>query len=117
MGDSGILVDLQRLNQIAVSSDNMVARVGPEARWGDIQAAVGAHKVSVVGGRTPSVGVGGLVLGGMYDLLASRCALPTLTEFRWLLSPLATIRPCCRQCEKLQSSTAWLHFALPDPRA
>lgn len=64
VGAGGVLVDLQRLNSVTVSDDAAVASVGPGARWGDVQTVVGQKGVSVVGGRTPTVGVGGLILGG-----------------------------------------------------
>lgn len=78
MGEDGILVDLQRINQVTVSDDKKVASVGPGARWGDVQETVGAYNVSVVGGRTPSVGVGGLVLGGTVQAPNSQNVLELL---------------------------------------
>ena len=62
----GILIDLQRFKQIEVSKDKKVASLGSGGRWGDVIAAMDAHDVSVIGGRIPNVGVGGLMLGGMY---------------------------------------------------
>ncbi|KAK6204021.1 hypothetical protein LQW54_008594 [Pestalotiopsis sp. IQ-011] len=60
----GFLVDLQKLNQVALSTDGAVASVGPGARWGDVIAYLDQHEAAVVGGRIPAVGVGGLMLGG-----------------------------------------------------
>ena len=62
---TGILVDLQRLNSIQLSSDGSVASVGPGARWGDVYATLDAHQAVVIGARIPEVGVGGSVLGGL----------------------------------------------------
>lgn len=64
VGAGGVLVDLQKMGQISLSGDKTVASVGPGARWGAVQAMVGEAGVSVVGARVPSVGVGGLILGG-----------------------------------------------------
>ncbi len=60
----GVLVDLQKLNQVTVSADHKIASLGPGGRWGDVFAALDPYGVSVIGGRIPHVGVGGLILGG-----------------------------------------------------
>lgn len=62
--EPGLLIDLSKLNEISVSPDKKVATVGPGVRWGDVYAFLDPYKLSVIGGRIPSVGVGGLVLGG-----------------------------------------------------
>ncbi|KAL2193384.1 FAD linked oxidase-like protein [Corynascus similis CBS 632.67] len=63
----GILIDLRRLNDIRVNGPNAkTVTVGPGQRWGDVIAALDPYKVTVIGGRSPSVGVGGLILGGGY---------------------------------------------------
>ncbi|KAI3332046.1 FAD-binding domain-containing protein [Xylariaceae sp. AK1471] len=64
IGSQGLLVDLQRLNTVRLSSDGTFASVGPGARWGGVYAALDADKAVVAGGREPTIGVGGLVLGG-----------------------------------------------------
>ncbi|KAL8981373.1 MAG: hypothetical protein Q9205_003823 [Flavoplaca limonia] len=61
----GILVDLQKLNQIEVSQDRKVASLGPGGRWGDVLAALDPYDVSVIGGRIPQVGVAGVIIGGI----------------------------------------------------
>ncbi|KAL8870032.1 MAG: hypothetical protein Q9198_007731 [Flavoplaca austrocitrina] len=60
----GILIDLQKLNQIEVSQDRKAASLGPGGRWGDVLAALDPYDVSVIGGRIPQVGVAGVILGG-----------------------------------------------------
>lgn len=64
VGQGGILVDLQYLDEISISNDTSVASVGAGARWGDVVDVANARNVSVVGTRTPDVGVGGSILGG-----------------------------------------------------
>ena len=64
----GILIDLQKLNQIEVSADRKIASLGPGGRWGDVFTALDPYGISVIGGRIPHVGVGGLILGGMKTL-------------------------------------------------
>ena len=64
IGSEGILLDLQRLNSISLSSDAKVASLGPGGRWGDAMTTLNAQGVSVQGGRLGQVGIGGLLLGG-----------------------------------------------------
>ncbi|GKZ23472.1 hypothetical protein AbraCBS73388_009843 [Aspergillus brasiliensis] len=79
IGQPGILIDLRRLNGIALSPDQSVLRVGPGARWGDVYQTLDNTKVTVIGGRIEDVGVGGLILGGIvtqFDL--ETIALPEI---------------------------------------
>ncbi|KAL9079555.1 MAG: hypothetical protein Q9157_001552 [Trypethelium eluteriae] len=66
IGQPGILIDMQKLNQIALSADHSTVTLGPGARWGDVYAALDQYDLGVIGGRLPNVGVGGLILGGGY---------------------------------------------------
>lgn len=70
--EAGILIDLRKLNQVTVSADQKIASLGPGGRWGDIFAALDPYGVSVIGGRIPQVGVGGLMLGGSATPLTQR---------------------------------------------
>ncbi|ETS75027.1 hypothetical protein PFICI_13511 [Pestalotiopsis fici W106-1] len=72
---SGILVSLERLNQVTLSDDKSVASVGPGGRWGDVDATLTPFNVTVLGGRAGPVGVGGLLLGGGYHYLAAEHGL------------------------------------------
>ncbi|KAK0636792.1 hypothetical protein B0T17DRAFT_483089 [Bombardia bombarda] len=64
VAQGGILIDLQKFKEIIVSKDKKSVKVGPGLRWGEVQAALDPYGVSVIGGRIPAVGVGGLMLGG-----------------------------------------------------
>lgn len=68
VNDAGILIDLQKMNQLTVSSDKSVVSLGPGLRWGAVYDALDPYGVSVIGGRIPNVGVGGLILGGSCSL-------------------------------------------------
>jgi len=67
---TGVVVDLSRLTGIAVGPGPAV-RVGPGAKLIDVYATLAARGLAVPGGSCPSVGIGGLALGGGVGL-ASR---------------------------------------------
>lgn len=60
----GILIDLKYLNTLTLSPDESLVSIGPGLKWGEVYAALDPHGISIVGGRIPQVGVGGLILGG-----------------------------------------------------
>ena len=62
--DSGILIDLSKLNSMSISKDTKTFSVGPGARWGQVYEFLDPYNVTAVGGRVAQVGVGGLLLGG-----------------------------------------------------
>jgi FAD/FMN-containing dehydrogenase len=75
IGEPGILIDLQRLNEMSVSADKKVATIGPGKKWGDVYEALDPYGLSVVGGRISQVGVGGLILGGGFFHFSSKYGL------------------------------------------
>ncbi|KAF5027020.1 hypothetical protein F66182_895 [Fusarium sp. NRRL 66182] len=64
--NAGVLIDLQRLSDVSVSSDKKYATVGAGARWSHVYAVLDEAQTIVIGARLPQVGVGGSVLGGGY---------------------------------------------------
>ncbi len=70
-GQPGLLIDMAGLNEIVVSSDKQTVSLGPGNRWGNVIEEVDTYGISVVGGRIPSVGVGGLMIGGKDGGLSS----------------------------------------------
>ena len=67
----GLLIDLHRLNKIELSNDNKTVKVGPGNRWLPVYQALEEAGVTVLGGRTPTPGVGGVLLGGGIPNFAS----------------------------------------------
>lgn len=63
--ESGILIDLSKLDSMSIGEDRNIFTVGPGARWGKVYEYLDAYDVTVIGGRIPHVGVGGLLLGGL----------------------------------------------------
>lgn len=81
---SGILVSLERLNQVTLSDDKSTASLGPGGRWGDVNATLSSSRIAVLGGRASNVGVGGLLLGGMMESLRHIVRGSLLMFHRWL---------------------------------
>jgi len=62
--DSGVTIDLVRLDQVEISKDRKGVKIGAGLRWGEAYLALEKEGLMVVGGRVSDVGVGGLTLGG-----------------------------------------------------
>ncbi|KAM0812748.1 putative FAD-binding PCMH-type domain-containing protein [Seiridium cardinale] len=57
---SGIVLDLQNLNQLEVSAEKSTVEIGPGNRWVNVYSALEQQGLATVGGRVATVGVGGL---------------------------------------------------------
>ena len=60
----GVTVDLGALTSITVSADRKTVSVGAGSRWIAVSEVLDALGLAAVGGRTSTVGVSGLTLGG-----------------------------------------------------
>jgi FAD/FMN-containing dehydrogenase len=69
----GVVLDLSALHGVRVSGGR--ATVGPAARLIDVQRALTRHGVTVPSGSCPTVGIGGLALGGGHGLAGRRFGL------------------------------------------
>ena len=65
----GVVIDLGLFNEVTPSEDGSSVVIGAGAKWADVSIALDARGLAVVGGRNSAVGVGGLILGGKFDLL------------------------------------------------
>ena len=63
--DGGITIDMRAMNNISINEDQTITSVGGGAQWLDVYLTLDALGLSVPGGRVASVGVGGLITGGM----------------------------------------------------
>lgn len=70
--EEGVTIDLGMMNSTTYHAETNTATVLPGARWGSVYEVLDPLKVAVAGGRAPSVGVGGLVLGGGNSFYAAR---------------------------------------------
>ena len=69
----GVVLDLSALHGVRVSGGR--ATVGPAARLIDVQRALTRRGVTVPSGSCPTVGIGGLALGGGHGLAGRRFGL------------------------------------------
>ncbi|RPA96635.1 FAD-binding domain-containing protein [Choiromyces venosus 120613-1] len=60
----GILVSLQNMTSLELSESKDLVSVGPGNRWINVYNFLEPYNIAVVGGRVPSIGVGGLTTGG-----------------------------------------------------
>ncbi|KAL8950598.1 MAG: hypothetical protein Q9222_003378 [Ikaeria aurantiellina] len=68
----GITIDFNSLNQVEVSKDKTLTKVGAGNRWLDVYTKLDPMGLSVVGGRVADIGVGGLTLGGGVSFFSGR---------------------------------------------
>lgn len=62
--EDGVTLDLQYLSAVQYDAKNNLVKVGPGARWNDVFTTLEPLGVITTGGRSSTVGVGGLTLGG-----------------------------------------------------
>jgi len=62
--DGGIVIDLRRMNTVAVDADARTATVGGGATMSHLDRATEPHGLVTTGGRVSTTGVAGLTLGG-----------------------------------------------------
>ncbi|EJT69416.1 hypothetical protein GGTG_13035 [Gaeumannomyces tritici R3-111a-1] len=70
--DNGITVDMRHMSGVVLSADGSVASLGPGGRFGDVYHSLKPHNLTVMGGRVPSIGVGGFLTSGGMTFLSRR---------------------------------------------
>jgi FAD/FMN-containing dehydrogenase len=74
-GDRAVVLDLRRINGIRVKPGGQRATVGAGTRLIDVYAALARRGLTTPAGTCPTVGVGGLALGGGFGLASRRFGL------------------------------------------
>jgi len=62
--DGGVVISMCNMKTIALSEDKSTAKIGSGLTWLEVYKELDPHGLTVTGGRIPSVGVPGLLLGG-----------------------------------------------------
>lgn len=62
--DEGVEISMSNFNTRQLNADKRIASIGPGQTWSQVYDWLSQHRLAVNGGRYPSVGVGGLLLGG-----------------------------------------------------
>ncbi|OTA54154.1 FAD-binding domain-containing protein [Hypoxylon sp. EC38] len=62
--NGGITIDFDRMKHISLSDDMSSVAIGPGNTWVDVYRTLEKFNLTMAGGRTATVGVGGLTLGG-----------------------------------------------------
>ncbi|KAK3321257.1 hypothetical protein B0T19DRAFT_431960 [Cercophora scortea] len=71
--DDGVMVSMSRFNRRSFKcGDRSVISIGPGQTWDDVYTWLSPYGLAVNGGRFPSVGVGGLLLGGGMGFFSGR---------------------------------------------
>ena len=73
--DGGLVIDLSRLNDVAVDPSRQTARAGGGCTWAVFNDATNAHGLATTGGIIGSTGIAGLTLGGGIGYLARKYGL------------------------------------------
>ena len=72
---SGVMIDIRKMNGIAIDGANQTARLGAGCLLGDIAVALFEHNLALPAGSCKPVGVAGLALGGGHGLTARKFGL------------------------------------------
>jgi FAD/FMN-containing dehydrogenase len=64
VSDGGIVLDLRGLTALEIDPDERVVRAGGGLTSGEVTTAAASHGLAVGFGDTPTVGIGGITLGG-----------------------------------------------------
>ncbi|KAJ5877622.1 hypothetical protein N7455_001087 [Penicillium solitum] len=73
--DGGLVIDLSRMNQVTVDTEQKTITTQGGATWKEVDDAGAAHGLAAVGGTVNHTGVGGLTLGGGYGWLSGAYGL------------------------------------------
>ncbi|KAL4941787.1 hypothetical protein BDV06DRAFT_235818 [Aspergillus oleicola] len=71
----GVMIDLSKMNKTAYHREAETVDIMAGAKWGDVYQYLKPLGVAVTGGRSDTVGVGGLIIGGGMSYFAPRYGL------------------------------------------
>ncbi|KAG2359546.1 FAD-binding domain-containing protein [Suillus spraguei] len=71
----GVLIAMTSFSGVVYDQNTQTATIGMGLVWDDVYSALEQYNMTVVGGRSSGVGVGGFVLGGGYSYLSNEYGL------------------------------------------
>lgn len=83
--NGGATIDMAKLDTTTLSHDKTIASIGAGSRWGEVYNTLIPTGYMIAGGRDSTVGVGGLILGGMPKSRMSVAGEGLIVTCRWLL--------------------------------
>lgn len=88
IANGGVTLDLSQLNAITLNDDDSVVSIGPGTTWSHVYSTLDPLNLTVAGGRSGGVGVGGLTVGGGISFLSPRVGFTcdTVTNFQVVLA-------------------------------
>ncbi|KAL4882296.1 hypothetical protein BJY04DRAFT_207140 [Aspergillus karnatakaensis] len=86
--EGGVTIDLAMMSQTIYDPTTSTVSIMTGARWGDVYTTLKPLGVAVTGGRSDSVGVGGLIIGGGWSYFAPQhgLACDNVVNFEIVLS-------------------------------
>lgn len=70
--NDGITIDLSSLSSVVLTKKDTELQIGGGAHWGQVYPVTDAKGLTVIGGRSSGVGVGGLTTGGGISYFSAR---------------------------------------------
>ena len=97
--DGAVTIDLRNLNELVVSEYKTEVSVGAGMVWSSVYMELDARNLSVIGGRSGAIGVGGLTLGGGISFFSGRYgwACDNVNNYEVIFSKSTIIFPSLTQ--------------------
>lgn len=81
--DNGVVISMSKFRQLEITEGKRTVNVGPGLTWNDVYNGLEPEGITVTGGRIPTVGVPGLVLGGGLSFQNSEYGLSCMGVVRY----------------------------------
>lgn len=100
--EDGVLIDMSRFSDVVPAEDGSDVTIGVGAKWGKVYQVLDAKHLAVAGGRNSAVGVGGLILGGLFTFKLLYHDMSLHTSYRRHIVFFSEIWPCLLQYYQLR---------------
>lgn len=105
--NGGVVITLGKFKQVNLSDDRTTADIGLGLTWLDVYKALDRDGLAVTGGRVPTVGIPGLILGGGISFQNSRYGVGAMGVTNYEVCPYiqSIRRPSMSTTTRLSSQT------------